>query len=109
MHTFKRDYVSVYELRDAESVLARLGDWIEDYDRQAPHWRSARPPMPRHSSTCGGCSSRFDIEIKRRDDPMPPAKYFVGTHGKGELVSVELKLSKSAAPPGRLTTDRPAI
>ena len=37
MHTFKRDYVSVHELHDAESVLAQLGDWIDDYNRQAPH------------------------------------------------------------------------
>ena len=46
MHTFKRDYVSVHELRDAESVLAQLGDWIEDYKRQAPHWRSASGARP---------------------------------------------------------------
>ena len=37
VHTFKRDYVNVYELRDAESVLALLGQWIDDYNRQAPH------------------------------------------------------------------------
>lgn len=37
MPTFKRDYVSVHELRDAESVLAQLGDWIEDYNRRTPH------------------------------------------------------------------------
>jgi len=32
VHTFKRDCVSVHELRDAESVLAQLGDRIEDYN-----------------------------------------------------------------------------
>ena len=37
VHTFKRDYVNVHELRDAESVLAQLGAWIDDYNRQAPH------------------------------------------------------------------------
>ena len=37
VHTFKRDYVNVHELRDAESVLAQLGEWIDDYNRQAPH------------------------------------------------------------------------
>jgi putative transposase len=31
VRTFKRDYVNVHELRDAESVLARLGGWIDDY------------------------------------------------------------------------------
>lgn len=37
VHTFKRDYVNGAELRDAESVLAQLDEWIEDYNRQAPH------------------------------------------------------------------------
>jgi putative transposase len=37
VHTFKRDYVNVYELRDAETVLAQLAGWIDDYNRQAPH------------------------------------------------------------------------
>jgi len=27
-------------------VLAQLGDWIEDYNRQAPHWRSACGARP---------------------------------------------------------------
>jgi len=35
--TFKRDYVTGAELRDAETVLAQLGDWINDYNTQAPH------------------------------------------------------------------------
>ncbi len=35
--TFKRDYVSGADLRDAETVLAQLGSWIEDYDTRAPH------------------------------------------------------------------------
>jgi transposase InsO family protein len=37
VHTFKRDYVNVHELRDAETVLAQLSGWIDDYNRQAPH------------------------------------------------------------------------
>ena len=37
VHTFKRDYVSVHELHDAETVLAQLGQWFDDYNRQAPH------------------------------------------------------------------------
>ena len=36
VHTFKR-YVSVHELHAAASVLPQLGDWIDDYNRQAPH------------------------------------------------------------------------
>jgi len=35
--TFKRDYVNGAELRDAESVLAQLGGWFDDYNTQAPH------------------------------------------------------------------------
>ena len=35
--TFKRDYVEGAELRDAESVLAQLSGWIEDYNTRAPH------------------------------------------------------------------------
>jgi putative transposase len=35
--TFKRDYVSGAELRDAETVLAQLGGWFDDYNTQAPH------------------------------------------------------------------------
>jgi Integrase core domain len=38
VRTFKRDYVNVHELRDAESVLAQLAAWIDDdYNRLAPH------------------------------------------------------------------------
>jgi transposase InsO family protein len=37
VHTFKRDYVLGAELRDAEAVLAQLGSWFGDYNRQAPH------------------------------------------------------------------------
>ena len=37
VHTFKRDYVNVHELRDAESVLPHLAGWIDDYNRLAPH------------------------------------------------------------------------
>jgi len=35
--TFKRDYLGDADLRDAETVLAQLGQWIEDYNSQAPH------------------------------------------------------------------------
>jgi transposase InsO family protein len=35
--TFKRDYVAGAELRDAETVLAQLGEWFEDYNTLAPH------------------------------------------------------------------------
>src|SRR5205823_13650302 len=35
--TFKRDYLGDADLRDAESVLAQLGAWFDDYNTQAPH------------------------------------------------------------------------
>jgi putative transposase len=35
--TFKRDYVAGAELRDAESVLAQLAGWFDDYNTRAPH------------------------------------------------------------------------
>jgi putative transposase len=35
--TFKRDDLGDAEPRDAETVLAQLGDWIADYNTQAPH------------------------------------------------------------------------
>jgi putative transposase len=35
--TFKRDYVDGAELRDAESVLAQLSGWFDDYNTRAPH------------------------------------------------------------------------
>lgn len=45
VHTFKRDYVHGAELRDAESVLAQLADWFDDYNRRAPHSAPGmRPP-----------------------------------------------------------------
>ena len=36
---FKRDYLGDAELRDAETVLAQLGGWFDDYDYNtlAPH------------------------------------------------------------------------
>ena len=37
MGTFKRDYLGDADLRDAETVLANLGGWIDDYNTQAPH------------------------------------------------------------------------
>lgn len=44
--TIKRDYASLCELSDASTVLAKLAEWIEDYNEYAPHkglgWRSPR-------------------------------------------------------------------
>jgi putative transposase len=37
VHTFKRDYAAGADRPDAESVLAQLGGWFDDYNRQAPH------------------------------------------------------------------------
>ena len=51
VRTFKRDYVNVHELQDAESVLAQLGGWIDDYNRLAPHSAlGMRPPAEYRAS-----------------------------------------------------------
>jgi hypothetical protein len=50
-HTFERDYVSVHDLHDAETVLAQLGQWFDDYNRQAPHSAlGMRPPAEYRAS-----------------------------------------------------------
>ncbi|MCW2308875.1 transposase InsO family protein [Rhodobium gokarnense] len=36
MKTFKRDYVRVKPLPDAETVLRRIPGWIEDYNEVHP-------------------------------------------------------------------------
>jgi len=35
--TLKRDYVHVTPLSDAQTVLALIGNWIEDYNENHPH------------------------------------------------------------------------
>ncbi|MFV3077449.1 IS3 family transposase, partial [Niveispirillum fermenti] len=35
--TLKRDYVHVTPLPDAEAVLGRIGEWIDDYNNNHPH------------------------------------------------------------------------
>lgn len=35
--TFKRDYVSLHELKDARTVMEELPSWFEDYNEYHPH------------------------------------------------------------------------
>ena len=35
--TFKRDYVYLADLSDAETVLRQLDGWFHDYNENAPH------------------------------------------------------------------------
>ena len=35
--TFKRDYVYVHDRSDAETVMAQLAHWFEDYNEHHPH------------------------------------------------------------------------
>ncbi len=46
VYTFKRDYVQISPLPDAQTVLKLIGNWIEDYNENHPHpglkWRSPR-------------------------------------------------------------------
>jgi len=37
VNTIKRDYVAGADLSDAQTVIQQLPDWIEDYNRFAPH------------------------------------------------------------------------
>ena len=57
--TFKRDYLGDADLRDAETVLAQLGQWIEDYNSQVPHRRS-------------GCGARASIARRRSRPRLAP-------------------------------------
>ncbi len=52
VHTFKRDYVSGAELRDAETVLAQVGDWMADYNTQAPHSALGMRSPAEHRAHC---------------------------------------------------------
>jgi transposase InsO family protein len=46
VHTFRRNYVQVNPLPDAEAVLKSIGSRIEDHNENHPHsalkWRSPR-------------------------------------------------------------------
>jgi len=44
--TFKRDYLGDAELRDAETVLAQLSGWFDDYNTLAPHSALGRCSLP---------------------------------------------------------------
>ena len=35
--TFKRDYVSLHELKDAKTVMEQLSSWFDDYNEYHPH------------------------------------------------------------------------
>jgi putative transposase len=51
VHTFKRDYVDGGDRRDAETVLAQLAGWVDDYNGQAPHSAlGMRPPAEYRAS-----------------------------------------------------------
>ena len=44
--TFKRDYVFCNDRPDAETVMAQLSGWFEDYNENAPH-KALRMLSPR--------------------------------------------------------------
>jgi transposase InsO family protein len=76
VHTFKRDHVNVHGLRDADSVLAQLAAWTDDYNRLAPH------------SALGMRS---------------PADYWAVTSANRELPPLSSKLGRRSLP-GRIET-----
>ena len=46
VRTIKRDYIHGAELRDAESMLAQLAGWFDDYNRRVPHSALGMRPRP---------------------------------------------------------------
>src|SRR5438132_399083 len=52
VHTFKRDYVNGAEPRDAEIVLAQLGEWLEAHNRQAPRSALGMGDARTHAPIC---------------------------------------------------------
>jgi putative transposase len=44
--SFKRDYVTFGDLKDAETVMRQLPSWFEDYNGRAPH-RALKMLSPR--------------------------------------------------------------
>src|SRR5215468_10257485 len=48
VHTFKREYIDGADLRDAETVLAQIVGWFEDYNTQAPHSALGMRPPTEH-------------------------------------------------------------
>lgn len=50
VNTLKRDYVQCAELWSAESVIALLPEWMEDYNEHAPH-STLRMKSPREYRT----------------------------------------------------------
>jgi hypothetical protein len=75
VQTTKRDYVNGAELRDAETVLAQRGDWIDDYNTQAPHaalgMQSPAEPFARTRQAAGeGRGSPVWVHAVRRIDTV---------------------------------------
>jgi putative transposase len=79
--TFKRDYLGDAELRDAESVLAQLAGWIEDYNTQAPHsalgmrsprdYRAARLTTTTDAVTALTAGPQLPQDARSTGGPLP--------------------------------------
>jgi len=57
--TFKRDYVFCNDQSDAETVIAQLPGWFEDYNENAPHKALGCPRLTSLSVHCKTWSVRF--------------------------------------------------
>jgi hypothetical protein len=65
--TFKRDYLDGADLRDAVTVLAQLGGWIDDYTPERPTRRSGCAAR----STTGGAAHAKLLAVSRRLGSTP--------------------------------------
>ena len=76
--TFKRDYVDGAELRDAETVLAQLGGWFEDYNTRAPHSalrmrspREYRAALAQDVSPASNATPHLAQDARSTGGPLP--------------------------------------
>ena len=79
--TFKRDYLGDAALRDAESVLAQLASWIDDYNSQAPHsalgmrspreYRAAMVTRTKAMATASNATPHLPQDARSTGGPLP--------------------------------------
>jgi putative transposase len=79
--TFKRDYLGGADLRDAETVLAQLGGWVDDYNSQAPHsalgmrsprdYRAGMLPAAFGAATSSGATPHWAQDARSTRGPLP--------------------------------------
>jgi Integrase core domain len=59
------DYVAGAELRDAESVLAQLAGWFDDYNTRAPHTALGLRSPAEYRAQCTFTLKLLECAMKR--------------------------------------------